>query len=373
MPTSGDLVSTSGRRAVRVAQHVDDGVLHLQRRVTRVRERGRVAHAAVDGERALVGQPVAPRDGAGAGVQRRRVGRLELRELHQHAHRDARAQADAHAHRQRPLEPDAAAIALRARDAHGRDLTAQRALGAARAGDEEAEFCGQGVPNLLHERRRARASVRTPHPHPVPASRGEGTRSGQWAAVRSAASRRAWAQPRRTTSASWAPSISPRPRRQLLVGGDQLASRRPRGRRRRRSSPGRPAPARGRARRRAPAVSSACASCATCRKPGPTAITPDVILALVPEHARLQRRHQRHVPGQDAELAELAGRGHLVDVGVDEGAPRCGDGQSHRVSRGRLTPLPSSACRTRRARRRGRPACRRAARGCRRTCRRRSP
>ena len=71
MPTSGDLVSTSGRAPQRVAQRVDDGVLDLQRREPRVRERRRVAHAGVDRERALVGQPVAPGDGARARVERR--------------------------------------------------------------------------------------------------------------------------------------------------------------------------------------------------------------------------------------------------------------------------------------------------------------
>ena len=45
-----------------------------------------------------------------------------------------------------------------------------------------------------------------------------------------------------------------------------------------------------------------------------------VVLGLVRQHARAQRRHQRHVARQDAELAELAGRGHLFDVGVDQRA-----------------------------------------------------
>ncbi len=46
-----------------------------------------------------------------------------------------------------------------------------------------------------------------------------------------------------------------------------------------------------------------------------------VVLGLVRQHAGAQRRHERHVARQDAELAELAGRRHLLDLGVDQRAP----------------------------------------------------
>ena len=63
--------------------------------------------------------------------------------------------------------------------------------------------------------------------------------------------------------------------------------------------------------------------------PSPTARYLRAVLGAVAEHARLEHRHEGDVAGQDAELAEHAGRRDLLDLGLDQVAAWGGDGQVH--------------------------------------------
>ena len=143
MPTSGDFVSTSGRAPNASRSASTTASFTLSAAKPECVSVGVSRTLAVHGQRAPVGQPVAPGDGARARVQRRPVGRVECRRAPSaRARRRARAGRRAIPMVERPFEPDAALVALGAGDAHRRDLAAQRALGAAGAGDEEAEFVG---------------------------------------------------------------------------------------------------------------------------------------------------------------------------------------------------------------------------------------
>ena len=95
MPTSGDFVSTSGRAPYASRSASTTASLTFSAAKPECVSAGVSRTLPWTRQRARSVSQSRQRDGARAGVQRRRVGRVELGELHQHAHRDARAQADA--------------------------------------------------------------------------------------------------------------------------------------------------------------------------------------------------------------------------------------------------------------------------------------
>ena len=157
MPTSGALVSTSGRSPNASRSTSTTASLTFSAANPECVSPG-VSRTLPCTDSVLL--PVSqslPADGARAVVQALAVVRVDFVELQQHAHRDARVQADAHPHRQRPFEPDAALVALGARDPHRRELAPQRTLGAGGAGHEETK----------HEARVAVSIFPTPPPLPL--------------------------------------------------------------------------------------------------------------------------------------------------------------------------------------------------------------